>query len=206
MSTVLTATAFLVLVAVAAYVIHRLDLQHSDRIAAYRYSAPRPGRLGHRAPAYPRAADRAGSGRAPWTGAAEHHPNRGVMTLPQLNIYRHDRDRRALVTLAGVIDPATAPQVRAALERCLQDGITLIDVDLTTVDRCDSSGLRVFLDVSRHAAKTHASLLLHHPSPQTERLLTETGSDRLLRATRPGGARPQRAGRRGGRHTERTAR
>lgn len=128
------------------------------------------------------------------------------MTLPQLNIYRHDRDRRALVTLAGAIDPATAPQVRAALERCLQDGITLIDVDLTTVDRCDSSGLRVFLDVSRHAAGTHASLRLHHPSPQTERLLTDTGSDLLLRATRPGGARPQRAGRRGDRHTERAAR
>jgi len=128
------------------------------------------------------------------------------MTLPQLTIYRHDRDRRALVTLAGVIDPATAPRVRAALERCLQDGIALIDVDLTTVDRCDRSGLRVFLDVSRHAAETHASLRLHHPSPQTERLLTDTGSYRLLRATRPGGARPQRAGRRGDRHTERAAR
>ncbi|MEU3415342.1 STAS domain-containing protein [Streptomyces sp. NPDC006658] len=128
------------------------------------------------------------------------------MNLPQLNIYRHDRNRRALVTLAGVIDPATAPRVRAALEGCLQDGITLIDVDLTTVDRCDRSGLRVFLDVSRHAAETHAYLQLHHPCPQTERLLTDTGSDRLLRATRPEGARPQRAGRRGERHSERAAR
>ncbi|MGW1953989.1 STAS domain-containing protein [Streptomyces sp. NPDC001920] len=128
------------------------------------------------------------------------------MTLPQLTIYRHDRDRRALVTLAGVIDPATAPRVRAALERCLQDGIALIDVDLTTVDRCDRSGLRVFLDVSRHAAETHASLRLHHPSPQTEQLLADTGSDRLLRATRLGGARPQRAGRRGEPRRERAAR
>ncbi|MFF8290997.1 STAS domain-containing protein [Streptomyces sp. NPDC016309] len=114
------------------------------------------------------------------------------MTLPRLNVYRHDRRGRALVTLAGVIDPATAPRVRTALERCLHDGITLIDVDLTTVDRCDSSGLRVFLDVSRHAARNHTSLRLHHPSPQTERLLTDTGSDRLLHPPRPGGARPQR--------------
>ncbi len=44
MNAFLTATVFLVLVAVAAYVIHRLNLQHADRIAAYRYSAPRPGR------------------------------------------------------------------------------------------------------------------------------------------------------------------
>ncbi|MET7428318.1 MULTISPECIES: STAS domain-containing protein [Streptomyces] len=102
------------------------------------------------------------------------------MSLPQLNIYRHDRGRRALITLAGEIDPATAPQVRAALERCLHDGITVIDVDLTTVDRCDSSGLRVFLDASRHAAGAHVSLRLHYPSPQNARLLADMGSDRLL--------------------------
>ncbi|MFG2585977.1 STAS domain-containing protein [Streptomyces malaysiensis] len=102
------------------------------------------------------------------------------MTLPQLNIYRHDRGRRALITLAGEIGPATAPQVRTALERCLQDGITTIDVDLTTVGLCDSSGLRVFLDASQHAAETHASLRLHHPSPQLARLLADTGSERML--------------------------
>ncbi|MFE2277169.1 hypothetical protein ACFXAE_07865 [Streptomyces sp. NPDC059454] len=50
MNVFLTAAAFLVLVAVAAYVIHRLNLQHADRIAAYRYSAPRPGRRGRRVP------------------------------------------------------------------------------------------------------------------------------------------------------------
>ncbi|MER5184668.1 STAS domain-containing protein [Streptomyces sp. NPDC002896] len=106
--------------------------------------------------------------------------NRGVMTLPQLNIYRHDRGRRALITLAGEVGPATAPQVRTALERCLGDDITTIDVDLTTVGLCDGSGLRVFLYASRHAAETHASLRLHHPSPQTARLLADTGSDRVL--------------------------
>lgn len=102
------------------------------------------------------------------------------MTLPRLNIYRHDRGTRALITLAGEIAPATAPLVRTALERCLRDGITAIDVDLTTVGRCDSSGLRVFLDTSMHAAETHASLRLHHPSPQTARLLADTDSDLLL--------------------------
>jgi anti-anti-sigma factor len=106
--------------------------------------------------------------------------NRGIMTLPQLNIYRHDRGTRALITLAGEIDPVTAPQVRTALERCLYDGITTIDVDLTTVGLCDTSGLRVFLDASRHAAETHTSLRLHYPSPQTARLLADTGSDRAL--------------------------
>ncbi|MEU3545421.1 hypothetical protein [Streptomyces longwoodensis] len=50
MTVFLTIVAFLVLVAVAAYVIHRLGLQHADRIAAYRYSTPRPGRRGRVAP------------------------------------------------------------------------------------------------------------------------------------------------------------
>ncbi|GAA4562118.1 hypothetical protein [Streptomyces collinus] len=50
MNAFLTAAAFVVLIAAAAYVIHRLDLQHADRIAAYRYSTPRPGRRGHGTP------------------------------------------------------------------------------------------------------------------------------------------------------------
>ncbi|GJF23332.1 hypothetical protein [Streptomyces sp. HO565] len=50
MNAFLTAAAFLVLVAVAAYVNHRLNLQHAERIAAYRYSAPRPGRRGRSVP------------------------------------------------------------------------------------------------------------------------------------------------------------
>ncbi|WSW80327.1 STAS domain-containing protein [Streptomyces sp. NBC_00996] len=102
------------------------------------------------------------------------------MTLPQLNIYRHDRGTRALITLAGEIDPVTAPLVRTALERCLLDGITTIDVDLTTVGLCDITGLGVFLDASQHATETHTSLQLHYPCPQTARLLADTGSDRVL--------------------------
>ncbi len=46
MNAFLTAAAFVVLIAAAAYVIHRLGLQRADRIAAYRYSTPRPGRRG----------------------------------------------------------------------------------------------------------------------------------------------------------------
>ncbi|MFD8423179.1 STAS domain-containing protein [Streptomyces sp. NPDC059466] len=102
------------------------------------------------------------------------------MSLPRLTIYRHDRRNRALITLAGEIDPATAPRVRAALERCLDDGISTIDVDLTPLGSCDDSGLKVFLDASEHATTASASLRLHHPSPQTSRLLARTGAAPLL--------------------------
>lgn len=50
MDTFLTAAAFLVLIAAAAYVIHRLNIEHADRIAVHRYSAALPGRRGRGTP------------------------------------------------------------------------------------------------------------------------------------------------------------
>jgi hypothetical protein len=43
MSAFLTTSVFLVLIATAASVIHRLDLEHAERIAAHRYSRALPG-------------------------------------------------------------------------------------------------------------------------------------------------------------------
>ncbi|WP_333774222.1 STAS domain-containing protein [Streptomyces sp. IBSBF 3136] len=102
------------------------------------------------------------------------------MVVQRLDIHRRDRGERALVTLAGAIGPAAAPLLRAALEQCLRDGVTAIDVDLTTVGSCDSTGLDVFLTASQRADRVHVPLRLHHPCPQITRLLTGTGSTPLL--------------------------
>lgn len=109
------------------------------------------------------------------------------MVLTRLDIHRRNRGEGALVTLAGEIGPATTPLLRAALEQCLRDGVTVIDVDLTTVGSCDARGLEVFLSASQRAGRVHASLRLHHPCPQITRLLAVTGSTPLLLAapTRP---------------------
>ncbi|MEW2296042.1 STAS domain-containing protein [Streptomyces sp. NPDC006743] len=111
------------------------------------------------------------------------------MVVQRLDIHRRDRGERALVTLAGAIGPATAPLLRAALEQCLRDGVTAIDVDLTTVGSCDSKGLDVFLTASRCAGRVHASLRLHHPCAQIARLLAVTGSAPLL-SDLPGASLP----------------
>lgn len=52
MNAFLTVIAFVVLIAVAAYVINRLNIQHADRIAVHRYSAPGPAAAAtaHRSP------------------------------------------------------------------------------------------------------------------------------------------------------------
>lgn len=78
-----------------------------------------------------------------------------------------------------------APLLRAALEQCLRDGVTVIDVDLTTVGSCDGTGLDVFLSASRRAGRVHSSLRLHHPCAQITRLLAVTGSGSLLIAASP---------------------
>ncbi|MEU2712984.1 STAS domain-containing protein [Streptomyces sp. NPDC007205] len=109
------------------------------------------------------------------------------MVLSRLDIHRRNHGEQALVTLAGTIGPATVPLLRAALEQCLRDGVTVIDIDLTTVNSCDAKGLDVFLGASRRAGRVHASLRLHHPCAQITRLLSVTGSTPLLL---PAPARP----------------
>ncbi|MCM1975274.1 STAS domain-containing protein [Streptomyces sp. G1] len=104
------------------------------------------------------------------------------MAVRRLDIHRRDKGERALVTLLGEVGPATAPLLRAALEQCLRDGMTVIDVDLTTVGSCDAKGLDVFLTASRRAERVHAALRLHHPCAQITRLLAVTGSAPLLLA------------------------
>ncbi|MEU5323489.1 STAS domain-containing protein [Streptomyces sp. NPDC021056] len=101
---------------------------------------------------------------------------------PSLNVYRHDTDNRALVTLTGEIDLNSAPLVHASLERCLRDGIHTIDVDVTAVTFCDCSGLNAFLYALIHTAAAGGSLQLHHPSPALERLVALTGSGSLFLA------------------------
>ncbi|MEI5097719.1 hypothetical protein RB200_02435 [Streptomyces sp. PmtG] len=71
------------------------------------------------------------------------------MPLPPLDIYRHDRRTRALITLAGEIGLETVPLMRTALERCPRDGIRAIDIDLTPVTSCARGGLNAFIETSR---------------------------------------------------------
>ncbi|WP_371580580.1 STAS domain-containing protein [Streptomyces sp. NBC_01314] len=102
------------------------------------------------------------------------------MVLPQLNVYRHDRTTRALITLSGEIDLATAPLVYAALAGCLRDDIRTIDVDLTAVTFCDAGGLNAFLTASRLGADAGTTLRLHHPPSAMARVIEMTGCGFLL--------------------------
>lgn len=102
------------------------------------------------------------------------------MPLPQLNVHRHDHATRALITLAGEVDLATAPLVRAAPAACLRDGIRIADVDLTAVTSCDASGPNALLTASRLATDAGTTLQLHYPPSTLARIIEITGSGFLL--------------------------
>jgi len=79
MNAFLTTAAFIVLIAVAAYVIHRLNLEHADRIAVHRYSSPLPGRRGRGTPEPPPGPDRSES---PTAGERRDHRDGGRGRFP----------------------------------------------------------------------------------------------------------------------------
>jgi anti-anti-sigma factor len=101
--------------------------------------------------------------------------------------HRHDANGRALITLSGEIDLATAPALRDAVDGCLRDGAQVIDVDLAAVTFCDVGGLNTFLRASESAAAAGAIFRLHFPSPMLTRLLDLTDCSRLL--AHPAGGR-----------------
>ncbi|MFF1327072.1 STAS domain-containing protein [Streptomyces sp. NPDC058298] len=102
------------------------------------------------------------------------------MRSAQLNVYRHDRDTRALITLAGEIDLATAPLLCSALTTCVHDGIRTVDVDLTAVTFCDVSGLNAFLALSQLATDAGTVLQLHYPPRTLARIMEIVGACFLL--------------------------
>ncbi|MFC7308635.1 STAS domain-containing protein [Streptomyces monticola] len=107
------------------------------------------------------------------------------MALPQLNVYRHDRNNRALITLAGEIDLESVPLLRETLERCLRDGIRTIDVDLTPVTFCDCTGLNAFIEASQQTVEAGGCLQLHYPSPLLARMVSLSRSGFLLQGRPP---------------------
>ncbi|MCL6668773.1 hypothetical protein [Streptomyces panaciradicis] len=79
MNAFLTAAAFGVLIAAAAYVIHRLNIEHADRIAVHRYSSALPGRRGRGTPQPPVEPDRSES---PTAGERRDHRDGGRGRFP----------------------------------------------------------------------------------------------------------------------------
>lgn len=80
------------------------------------------------------------------------------------------------IWLAGELDAATVPRLRAALARPLAQRPARLVLDLSDLDFCDSSGLCLLVQ-TRNALPDSSELILHGATPQLQRLLHITRLD-----------------------------
>lgn len=86
----------------------------------------------------------------------------------------------ARVTVVGELDFDTAPQVRAAVARCMANRPGSLRLDLTGVGFCDCAGFNVLLEVRTSVLLAGADLVVEGIGPVLARLLSLLGADSVL--------------------------
>jgi anti-sigma B factor antagonist len=112
---------------------------------------------------------------------------------PTLTIATSRTDERIRLTLAGEVDLSTRDALINATIRALAEPVRRLELDVSGVRFCDSSGISGFLAVRRIAAEHETELALTNPSPQLEQLFVVTGLyDALTAPDEPGPGGPAR--------------
>ena len=102
-------------------------------------------------------------------------PEPTVTSLDQLTVTVEANAAPPVITLAGELDPHTAPLLERAVAQLLADGSTDLVLDLSQLAFVDSSGLRVLIGAQRQLADQDGTLTLRAPSETVRRLLEITG-------------------------------
>lgn len=99
------------------------------------------------------------------------------MTAANLTVDELRGPSDVVLTLTGELDIATAPQLRAAVERVQTDPATSgrVVLDLAGVTFCDSQGLSVLIALNHKASATGHHLVLANLGAFMVRLLDVTG-------------------------------
>jgi anti-sigma B factor antagonist len=88
--------------------------------------------------------------------------------------------RRTVLGVAGEIDMATVPELRAAIDAALEAAPRELWIDFTATEFMDSTGLHALLDVSRSLLVRNCRLAIICPDGTVRRLLEVTGVDGAL--------------------------
>ncbi len=92
-----------------------------------------------------------------------------------------DAGPSTIITLAGDLDPATAPLLEEAIETAMEDAsVERIVLDLSQLSFVDSSGLRVFVTAREALGGRGGELILRSPTDNTRRLLDITGLGEVI--------------------------
>ena len=85
------------------------------------------------------------------------------------------------IALSGDLDPATAPNLEAAIARAAEDpSVERVVLDLGGLAFLDSSGLRVFVTARESLRSRGAELALRNPTTNVRRLLDITGLGEII--------------------------
>ncbi|HZM37664.1 MAG TPA: STAS domain-containing protein [Acidimicrobiales bacterium] len=103
------------------------------------------------------------------------------MTSEHANLEIVDRSGgRATARLSGDLDIVTSDEVKRDLAQLIDDGHSVLALDLSGVGFVDSSGLGVLVAVHRHAESHGASFVVRAVPPQVQRLFEITRLGDLL--------------------------
>ncbi len=86
----------------------------------------------------------------------------------------------AVMKFDGELDLSTQHHVRWNIQQAIDQGCTLIAVDLSGVPFIDCSTLGALIDARQRVADAGGHLVLSRRSPQVTRLMQLTGTDALF--------------------------
>lgn len=97
------------------------------------------------------------------------------VALEQLTIERTVDGNRLVLSLAGELDLATVPALKAVLKDAQSDGLSHLAIDLSGVQFMDSAGITVLAAAQRAADENQHTLSLRRGPAQVQRVLEITG-------------------------------
>ena len=97
-----------------------------------------------------------------------------------MRISDHSEDYLAVVSVAGELDAATAPELRERLHSLLDAGCAWLLLDLRELEYIDSEGLGLLIGVARRACETGGELALICARPNVLRVFDISGTRELL--------------------------
>ena len=85
-----------------------------------------------------------------------------------------------LITAAGEVDMATAPQLQEAIVAQVDGKRVDVVVDLAAVTFLDSSGIAALIRARRRVGELGGTLTLRNPEPRVRKTLHLTGVDQVF--------------------------
>ena len=89
-------------------------------------------------------------------------------------------DQRQVIAVAGEIDLFTAPQLKSAIGEAIDEGRTLIAVDLTDTTFLDSTALGVLIGAVKRLRTRDGRLTLVNIDPNIAKTFEITGLDQIF--------------------------